>query len=357
MRLSYSRSEVGTRRILHRSAGSRKSVKVLCGSHRALIGLHAGERSELAQIGPMQALFSLACVLLLTPAAAAQTSPQTILFVGNSFVHGAFDPVLSYRAGVTDENAGLPADDPRAEKQGGKPAGPFGGVAAIFKRFTQEAGLAYDVHVELVSGMPLEYHYDHALPIIAQPKWDIVVLQELSTGPVLTTKLGSPANFARYTSLLESAVHHANPAANVLLYETFPRADLTFPDGAPFAGKPITFMGNALHDAYYHEFATEGHLAGVAPGGDAWLRAIAEGIAEPNPYAPEAGKVDLWNVDNYHPSTWAAYLAACVLFEKITGRDARTLGSNERAAADLGITPAQAQTAQRVANETILAAP
>ena len=306
----------------------------------------------------MKALFCLACVLLLTPSASAQNSPETtILFVGNSFVHGAFDPVLSYRAGVTDENAGLSAADPRAEKQGGKPAGPFGGIAAIFKRFTQEAGMPYDVHVELVSGMPLQYHYDHALPIIAAPKWNIVVLQELSTGPVLETKLGSPANFARYTSLLEAAVHQANPAAKVLLYETFPRADLTYPAGAPFAGKPITFMGDALHDAYYHEFQTEGHLAAVVPVGDAWLRAIAEGIAEPNPYTPETGKLDLWNVDDYHPSTWAAYLTACVFFEKITGRDARTLGPGERAAADLGITPAQAQTAQRLANETVLAAP
>ena len=35
----------------------------------------------------------------------ASTKPQTILFVGNSFFHGAFQPVLSYNAAaIIDEN-------------------------------------------------------------------------------------------------------------------------------------------------------------------------------------------------------------------------------------------------------------
>ncbi len=285
-------------------------------------------------------------------------APVKILFVGNSFVHGAFEPVLSYNAKtVTDENAGLPASDPRSENRGGQPSGPWGGIAAIFKQFTQEAGLNYDVHVELASGMPLRFHYDHALSVIAQPSWNVVVLQELSTGPVLETKTGSPADFERYTKLLEEAIHRANPAASVLLYETFPRADLTYPAGSPYAGKTIEVMGDALHAAYEREAHGEGHIAGVAPVGDAWLRAIREGVAEANPYAPEAGKLDLWNVDNYHPSRWGAYLNACVFFERLTNRDARTLGAGERAAADLGISPAQAQTLQRIAHETVGAAP
>ena len=100
-----------------------------------------------------------------------------------------------------------------------------------------------------------------------------------------------------------------------------------------FAGKLITFMGNQLHDAYYGEFSREGHLPGVAPAGDAWLRAIASGIAVANPYAPESGKLDLWAVDNNHPSAWGAYLNACVIFQTVTGRDPRALGAAERAAA------------------------
>ncbi len=315
-------------------------------------------RSPRASRRPLLAAFALSLAVLGAPCAPARASDAApavkILFVGNSFVHGAFEPVLSYNTqAVTDENAGLPASDPRWENRGGKPSGPWGGVAAIFKQFTTEAGLNYDVHVELSGGMPLRFHYEHALSVIARPQWNVVVLQELSTGPVLETKTGSPADFARYTALLEQAVHRASPSANVFLYETFARADLTYPPGSPYAGKSIDAMGDALHDAYYREAQTEGRIAGVAPVGDAWLRAIREGVAEPNPYAPEAGKLDLWNVDNYHPSKWGAYLNACVFFERLTNRDARTLGPNERAAADLGISPAQAQTLQRIAHETV----
>ncbi len=310
---------------------------------------------------PLLALLALIALFAAPATAPAQNPaipPTTVLFVGNSFVHGAFEPVLSYGTTlVTDENAGLPADNPRSERRGGQTSGPWGGIAAIFETFTREAGLHYDVHVELVSGMPLRYHYEHALDVVAQPKWNVVVLQDLSTGPVLTTKLGSPADFERYTTLLEQAIHRVNPAAKVLLYETFSRADLTYPAGSPYAGKGISVMGDALHDAYYGELHREGHIAGLAPVGDAWLRAIRQGVAEANPYAPEPGKLDLWNVDNYHPSRWGAYLNACVFFATIAGGDPRTLGPGERAAVDLGIAPAQAQTLQRIAYETVSALP
>ena len=306
-------------------------------------------------------LFALGLAALTSLQVQAQTVQSaratTILFVGNSFVHGNFEPVVSYRKGVVDENAGLSPNDPRFETIGGKPAGPFGGIAAIFKQFTDEAGLRYDVHVELLSGGTLKTHYERALDIIKRPGWNVVVMHDLSTGPILETKAASPQDFERYTQLLEQAIHATNPTAKIWLYETWPRADQTYPAGAPFAGKPITFMGNQLHDAYYAEFSREGHLAGVAPAGDAWLRAIASGVAESNPYAPESGKLDLWAVDNGHPSAWGAYLNACVIFETVTGRDPRTLGANERAAMDLSITRDQAQTLQRLAYETVTHAP
>ena len=56
---------------------------------------------------------------------AAAPRAETILFVGNSFTYGAYSPVWKYRAGtVTDlNNEGV------------------GGVPALFKLFTQEAGL------------------------------------------------------------------------------------------------------------------------------------------------------------------------------------------------------------------------
>jgi hypothetical protein len=86
-------------------------------------------------------------------------------------------------------------------------------------------------------------------------------MHDLSTGPILETKAARPQDFERYAELLEQAIHATNPAAKIRLYETFTRADMTYPAGAPFADKPISFMGNLLHDAYCAEFSREGHLA------------------------------------------------------------------------------------------------
>jgi hypothetical protein len=81
-----------------------------------------------ARKGPMRRmLFALGLVALTSFQVQAQTAQSgratTILFVGNSFVHGNFEPVVSYRKGVVDENAGLSPNDPRFETIGGKPAG------------------------------------------------------------------------------------------------------------------------------------------------------------------------------------------------------------------------------------------
>lgn len=282
--------------------------------------------------------------------AQAISKPVVILFVGNSFFHGAFEPVLSYNAAaVTDENANTPAGDPR----GGAGRKPYGGIPAIFKTLTTEVARDYDVHSELVSGRSLEFHYQNARPIINQSKWDVVVMHDYSSGPVPTARGGFPERFTKFADLLEQTIHTANRAADVYLYETWSRADLTYPDKGPYHGTPIETMANDLHDAYERERAHNGHIRGVAPAGDAWIRAIHEGVAVADPHHPEAGKIDLWGVDDYHPSTYGAYLNALVLLEEITGKDPRQLGAHERAAASLGIAPEMAVTLQRIAHEQV----
>jgi hypothetical protein len=283
-------------------------------------------------------------------------SPTTILFVGNSFFHGKYQPVLAYNAAhVTDENFGLPSGHPRCETTTGEPV-VWGGIPGIFQQFTEEAGLNYEVHFEEINAKPLQYHYDHALSVIQQPRWNTVVLQEYSTGPVPARHGGRPDDFRTYATRLEQAVHTANREARVFLFETWPRADLTYPTGTPYAGLPLDSMTQELHAAYYGLLRLNPGFAGVAPAGDAWLRAVQSGVALPNPYAPEAGKIDLWAADHYHPSNWGAYLTACVLFGEITDRDPRTLGATEQAAATLGLTPGQAVALQRIAYEQISAA-
>ena len=278
--------------------------------------------------------------------------PVSILFVGNSFMHGRYLPVRTYNAtAITDENFGLPPSNPRAERL---ETGPFGGIPGIFKEFTVEAGLSYDVHIEAISAQTLQFQYEHALPIIAQAPWDAVVLQDYSTGPLPEARGGHPERFYQYATLLEQAVHTLNAQTRLYLYETWPRADLIFFPGKPYSGEGVGAMTRELHEAYWREAAQDGHFTAVIPNGDAWQRAIEEGVAQPNP-RQNAGddRVDLWGEDNYHPSVAGAYLNALVCFQQITGQDARRLGKNEQAAAALGLAPAAAVSLQRVAWEQV----
>jgi uncharacterized repeat protein (TIGR02543 family) len=273
-----------------------------------------------------------------------------ILFVGNSFTHGYEPPVLNYNAGaIVDENFGLPNNHPRHESDD---SGPWGGVPGIFKKFTDQAGLSYEVHIEAINGQGLEYHYDNALSVIGQAQWNQVVLQELSTGPLPGNRGGNQASFFDYSTRLEQAIHSANPAAKVYLYETWSRADLTYVAGQPYSGLPIEAMGADLHDGYTQAFNQNGHFEAVAPVGDAWLRAIQAGIAMRNPYSPTAGQLDLWT-GYFHASKYGSYLNACVLFYQITGVDPRSLGGSEQAAASLGISATAASNLQLIAYEEV----
>jgi hypothetical protein len=296
-----------------------------------------------------------ACLLALLGLPGAAAAQTRVLFVGDSFTHGKYAPVRNYNAAaVTDEDYGLPATSPRYESMASEP-GPWGGIPGIFKKFTDEAGLSYDVHLEAISAKSLQYHYDNALAIIAQPTWQKVVLQELSTKPLPTSRGGDRASFYSAVTSLEQAIHAVNPTAQVYLYQTWARADLTYPAGAPYAGLPVDSMTQDLHRGYAQAATLDGHIAAVAPAGDAWLQAIAAGLAERNPYSPAAGQLDLWASDYLHPSAWGSYLNACVLFYQLTGTDPRTLGASEQAAADLGIAPASAVALQQVAYQQVAA--
>lgn len=270
-----------------------------------------------------------------------------ILFVGNSFTYGYAAPVLNYNAAaITDENFGLQPGDVRYE---GDNSGPWGGIPGIFKKFTDQVGLSYEVHIEAIPGQTLEYQFNHALPVIKQTKWDRVVLQELSTRPLPTARSGQPSLFFSSTTQLEQAVHLVNSGVKVYLFETWARADLTYPANQPYSGLPIDVMSADLHDAYSQALGQNTHFEAVAPVGEAWLRAIQTGVAERNPYRPTPNRLNLWADDNKHASKWGSYLAACVLFYQITGVDPRRLGTGEQAAATLGIKPTEAGALQQIA--------
>jgi VCBS repeat-containing protein len=166
---------------------------------------------------------------------------------------------------------------------------------------------------------------------------------------------------------------HANSATDVYLYETWARPNMvtvalvantndqtgavtTTTTTAPEYYLSLEAMTADLRAAYEGLAAANPIFAGVAPVGAAFLRAVQDGTATRDPYAPDAGtdgKVDLWWDDNLHASKYGSYLSALTLFGTLTGLDPRSLGAAEHAAADLGITQAEAAALQRVAAATL----
>jgi hypothetical protein len=114
-------------------------------------------------------------------------------------------------------------------------------------------------------------------------------------------------------------------------------------------------MEKDVRAGYDKAAAASPGVHGVLPVGQAFNRTIESGFATPNPYKGIGpGQVDLWAVDNYHASAYGYYLEALVAFGAITGKDPQSLGPHERAAADLGISAAQASRLQHIAQEELV---
>jgi hypothetical protein len=308
---------------------------------------------------------------------------QRILFVGDSFTHGRYMPVRTYNSNgsnnvttgsnlVFDENFGQTGARKELEP------GPYGGIPGIFAEMAYESGLNYDVHVEAISATSLEKNYAAASDVIAQAKWNAVVLQELSSRPLpysLTKdNTSNPSNFCTTVGAIEKAVHQASATAKVYLYEPWPRADLATSlsggdtTSANFKSdylKNLSVLANANHNVYYSAAQHDGRITAVAPAGDAWVNAWAANVANPSPYTANSGEPLLWYgfnavnspvislPDYIHPSIYGACLSALVLFQQITHVDVRTLGPQEKAAAALNI-PADITTKlQAVAWQTL----
>lgn len=278
----------------------------------------------------------------LEPTQPAPTAAKQILFIGNSFFHGEFDPTQHYNAAnVVDLN-----------NMG------YGGVPGIFKQLTVDAGLNYTATIEAVSGQSLQYHYQNKLPQIGSKAFDIVVMADYST--LDQANPGNPTKLYTYSKLLEQYIHgginpHPNPNARVFLMATWARADQIYKTTtSPWYGQTVEKMADDLQNAYLQAAANDPSIEGVIPVGEADARAVTEGIADRNPYdSVTDGFVKVWNIDNYHASAWASYLEALVLFGRITGLDPRTLSPDGAAPKGLGLTSMQASAAATVAWEQL----
>jgi hypothetical protein len=371
----------------------------------------------------------IAITLAVACSTTVHADPTTILFVGNSYTFGRVNPVMSYNAANVHDltqsmwatnSTGSNAFEPH----------PWGGIAGIFKMFTTQAGLDYDVSLSTRNAASLRGHFLNTNTVgwdlrgnIASQKWDKVVLQEQSDEalPKQPGLASNPDYFKNYVDKIEDFIHsgtadsyrerdffpgattadktnacvaatgatattcntlrtiganaNSNALADIYLYQTWARPNLI---NAPFttAANPVTgaisftttpapsfyasleAMTTDLRTAFSQaaDLADNDGTPGIkaiAPVGEAFLRAVTDGIATRDMYAPNAlsdGLLDLWFDDGTHASKWGSYLSALTLFGTITGLDPASLGADETAAQDLGINQRDALSLQRIAS-------
>lgn len=375
-----------------------------------------------------------ACLLFaaLTVSSAAMADPVKILFVGNSYTFGRVDPVLSYNtANVHDLTAAFNA----ISSAGSNPwePHPWGGVPGIFKMFTDESGLSYDVSISARNAATLRGQFLNTANAawdlrgnVASQVWNTVVLQEQSDAalPAGRGKNANLAQFNAYADQFERFIHNgaaqtyteaqlygslaacqatgastttcntvrnipqnpnASAATKVYLTDTWARPDMVFahkittpdattPDGRPIvdtsaAGGDATLyyamlatMSADLHTSFAAKAASNPGFAGVIPVGDAFQLAVDQGLVKTGGfydangvYVPEqpGDAMNLWWYDYLHASKYGSYLDALVQFGTITGLSPLSLGADEQAARDLGISVADALTLQRVAAQQL----
>ena len=242
---------------------------------------------------PLPRACALAALAFCAAASAAPSStPIEILFVGDSYTFGRVDPVMSYNAAnVHDLTAGFNAVD--SSGTNAFEPHPWGGVPGIFKEFTTEAGLNYDVSISARNAASLRGQFLdtassawHLRENVASQSWNVVVLQDQSDVSLPTGK-GKNANNAQFQAYVNQFVNfihdgaaenyteqdlygglsqceaagdtakscatvrkipanpNANPNTKIYLTETWARPDMVFPhlntvpDPASPSGEPI----------------------------------------------------------------------------------------------------------------------
>lgn len=146
-------------------------------------------------------------------------------------------------------------------------------------------------------GATLQWHWESgaALERLRNGRWDYVVLQEQSLRP-----LTEPAAMHRYARLFDAEIKKAG--AKTIFFLTWARQQQ--PENQPKLNAAYLSIAKEL-DAL------------IAPVGIAWQRALRE-----NPRQP------LHTEDQSHPNATGSYLAACVFYAVITGKNPESLSGN-----------------------------
>lgn len=173
-------------------------------------------------------------------------------------------------------------------------------------------------------GAGLKWHWNNppSREAIGNRKWDYVVLQDRSGGP-----LEEPASFMLHARLLDGEIKKRG--ARTILYMTWANRQ-----------RPETQA--ALTEAYT-DLATE-LKAGIAPVGMAW-QAVQRVVPD----------FDLYHRDGRHANPAGSYLAACVFYSVLFNVTPEGLPATFscKGKKRLELTEDQAQLLQRIAWETV----
>jgi hypothetical protein len=162
----------------------------------------------------------------------------------------------------------------------------------------------------------------NAVQVIQSQKWDFVLLQQ---GP--TTTLVNRDTLIIATKALDPLVKAAGGKTAQLM---------AWPD----ANSPSLFPLVRASSQAAAASVTEGIFI---PAGDAWRAALEE-----------SPSIALYGPDGYHPGVLGTYLAALVIYEKVTGHDCRNLPPRAVVGGvTLATQEATVRFLQRVAHETV----
>lgn len=166
----------------------------------------------------------------------------------------------------------------------------------------------------------------NALEVIRSQPWEYVILQQ---GPTTTAVNRDTLIIA--TKLLDPVVKGAGGRiAQLMSWPTAVQPEL-------FPAVRATSQAAAL--------SVSGGV--FIPAGEAWRAALEE-----NPGLP------LYGPDGYHPAPLGTYLAALVVYERVTGHDSRLLPAAAFVSGvNVGATEATVRMLQRIAHDTILRYP
>jgi hypothetical protein len=222
-----------------------------------------------------------------------------VLFVGNSFTFYNSMPTLMRRLAAADE-----------------------GAPAIF------------VVDYTAGGWTLEdASRDEGLAaVLENARWDFVVLQEQSQLLSFSAEQRREETYP-FARALQGQI--ASAGSRTVLFMTWGYKE---GDRRNYPGDSFTAMQRRLAEGYRDLGAAL--AAAVAPVGLAWEEALQR---EPG--------LELWDSDGKHPNLAGSYLAACVFYAMLSGRNPS--GSQFTG----GLEPAQARLLQRVASDVVLGAP